>query len=108
LRGRGGVVRFALVRSGRMGREVERAAVARGHRLAAIVDPHAKGPRVYRSIEARALRGVDVAFEFTRPGSAEENVMALLARNVPVVCGTTGWDASSRAVRGAARRSRAA
>jgi 4-hydroxy-tetrahydrodipicolinate reductase len=101
-------MRFALVGYGRMGREIERVAAGRGHRLAAIVDPKASGPKGFRSIGAKALRGVDVAFEFTRPDTAEENVIALLARNVSVVCGTTGWDASSRAVRAAARRSRAA
>jgi len=101
-------VRFVLVGYGRMGREIERVAVARGHALASIVDPHARGARAFRSIEPKALRGAHVAFEFTRPDSAEANVVGLLAGNVRVVCGTTGWDASSKAVSAAVRRSRAA
>jgi len=99
-------VRFALVGYGRMGREIERVALARGHRLAAVVDPAASGPKGFRSLSPRALRGVDVAFEFTRPEAAEENLLALLAQDARAVCGTTGWDASSKAVRDAARRSR--
>jgi 4-hydroxy-tetrahydrodipicolinate reductase len=90
-----------------MGREVERVARERGHRLAAIVDPGARGPGGFRALPARGLGKVDVAFEFTRPESAEENVLALLARNVAVVSGTTGWEPTSAALRSAIRRSRA-
>ena len=53
------------------------------------------------------LRGVAVAFEFTEPAAARDHVVALLARNIAVVCGTTGWDATDAAVRKAARGSKA-
>jgi 4-hydroxy-tetrahydrodipicolinate reductase len=34
---------------------------------------------------------VEVAYEFTEPASARENVAALVEAGVRVVCGTTGW-----------------
>jgi 4-hydroxy-tetrahydrodipicolinate reductase len=38
------------------------------------------------------LSQADVAFEFTNPHSAYENVVQCLEAGVPVVCGTTGWN----------------
>ena len=37
------------------------------------------------------LQKADVAIEFTNPSSAKENVMHCLKKQIPVVCGTTGW-----------------
>lgn len=93
---------YAIVGLGRMGRAIDAAARDRGHRRVAVVDPAARGRGVARSIEPSRLDGVDVAFEFTVPESAEANVVALLRAGVPVVCGTTGWT-PGRAVRAAAR-----
>lgn len=92
-------MKVALVGHGRMGREIERVAAERGHRIAAVL------PRGRWT--ARSLRGIDVAFEFTEPSAAEANVVALLEHGVAVVCGTTGWDASSPAVLSAVKRSKA-
>jgi 4-hydroxy-tetrahydrodipicolinate reductase len=46
--------------------------------------------------------GCDVAVDFTRAEAVEENVLACLAAGVPVVVGTTGWEAAP--VDAAARR----
>lgn len=88
---------YAIVGFGRMGRAVDEQATARGHARKAIVDPAGTGGGTLSSIDAADLGGVDVAFEFTLPASAEENVLALLRRGVPVVCGTTGWRPSAAA-----------
>ncbi|MBN8677293.1 MAG: 4-hydroxy-tetrahydrodipicolinate reductase [Chitinophagales bacterium] len=40
------------------------------------------------------IQQADVVIEFTRPEAALENVMLCLDACVPVVCGTTGWQAS--------------
>src|SRR4249920_2019963 len=73
-----------------MGRLVHAALDARGHAVAAMVGSHenAGGAAL---VPARLL-GVDVALEFTTPGTAPANVARLLAAGVPVVCGTTGWE----------------
>lgn len=95
-------MRYALIGYGKMGRAVEEAAGLRGHACAVVVDRRVKSERVLRTMESASWRGVNVAFEFTRPDAAPGNVIALLARGVAVVCGTTGWDASDPAVRRAA------
>ncbi len=101
-------MRYALVGYGKMGREIERAATARGHSRVAIVDPGARVRGVLRSIERARLRRADVAFEFTTPDAARANVIALLACGVAVVCGTTGWDDTGADVSRAVRASRGA
>jgi 4-hydroxy-tetrahydrodipicolinate reductase len=42
--------------------------------------------------DERELEGVDVAVDFTEPGSVVENVRSSLAAGVPVVVGTSGVD----------------
>jgi 4-hydroxy-tetrahydrodipicolinate reductase len=101
-------VRYALVGYGRMGHEIEAVAAARGHELVAIVDPSERGRKVRRRIGAAELRGAEVAFEFTAPGCAEANVLALLGEGIPVVCGSTGWSPAGGAVERAARKARVA
>jgi 4-hydroxy-tetrahydrodipicolinate reductase len=96
-------MRYALVGFGRMGRAIDAAAQARGHRCSAVVDRRG-GPGIARAIDAARWRGIEVAFEFTEPMSAKDNVIALLERGVGVVCGTTGWDAADPAVRKALAR----
>lgn len=89
---------LALVGYGRMGRALEQAALARGHRVACRIDPVAPGADA-RAITPDALAGVDVALEFTHAGVAAANVDALLRAGVPVVCGSTGWDDGLAAAR---------
>jgi 4-hydroxy-tetrahydrodipicolinate reductase len=101
-------VKFALVGYGRMGREIEAVAKARGHALVAVVDPSERGSRVRRRIGTSELAGAEVAFEFTAPGSAEANVFALLGCGVPVVCGTTGWEPDLIALAKATRKAKVA
>jgi 4-hydroxy-tetrahydrodipicolinate reductase len=90
---------IAIIGYGRMGKLVEKEALERGHRVAAIVDPFVpsgtagpSGAPVYRAAgEAVSLGGADAAVEFTRPDTAPENIFALAERRIPAVVGTTGW-----------------
>jgi 4-hydroxy-tetrahydrodipicolinate reductase len=75
-------MKILLVGYGKMGKTIERIAVARGHEIVGRVD-------VGTTDAIRA--GADVAIEFTQPGSAPENIKKCIAAGVPVVCGTTGW-----------------
>jgi 4-hydroxy-tetrahydrodipicolinate reductase len=99
-------MKYALIGYGRMGRAIEAAAAARGHACAAVVDRGAKKRGVFRALDDVRWRGISVAFEFTHPVSARENVLQALTHGVSVVCGTTGWDASDPALRRAARAAR--
>ena len=89
-------MRYAVVGYGRMGIAIDEMASSRGHRRGAIVDP---ARAESDGIDGEAVRGCDVAFEFSQPDTAEANVSALAKRGTSVVCGTTGWspDATLRA-----------
>lgn len=101
-------MRYALVGYGKMGRAIEAAAAARGHTVGTIVDRAAGGRGVARTLAKATWSGVTVAFEFTEPATAKDNVIALLQRGIGVVCGTTGWEADDPALRRAAKASTAA
>jgi len=66
---------------GKVGTVLLPALVAAGHE---VVDGRAQGPA-----------GCDVAIEFTRPDAVVGNVRACLAERVPVVIGTSGFDAAA-------------
>ena len=68
-----------------MGHMIEEVALSRGHEIVAHIDVG----------DAFDLKGADVAIEFTTPATAEDNIRKAWAQGVPVVCGTTGWDAAS-------------
>ncbi|MGL6278569.1 MAG: 4-hydroxy-tetrahydrodipicolinate reductase [Gaiella sp.] len=66
---------------GKVGRVLGPALVAAGH---ALVDGRAHGPA-----------GCDAAVDFTTPAAVDQNVDDCLATGVPVVIGTTGFDADA-------------
>jgi len=75
---------IALVGYGKMGREIERLALERGHTIAARLD-------IGEAITTDILNGADCAIEFTTPGAAVANIHALAGCGCSVVAGTTGW-----------------
>ena len=77
---------IALIGYGRMGHEIESAALNRGHFVKLIVDKDN-----LQDLNERSTRDIDVVIEFTTPETAVENVIKCLNMKIPVVCGTTGW-----------------
>lgn len=73
-------MRICLIGYGRMGHEVERVALSRGHEVVAKLDG-----------EWEHLPECDVAIEFTIPEAACGNISKALEQGVKVVSGTTGW-----------------
>lgn len=71
-----------------MGHAVERIASGRGHEIVAVIDACN-----IVDIGSDAFGLADAAIEFTTPQTAPENVMNAARRGVPVVCGSTGWNA---------------
>lgn len=69
-----------------MGHMIEQIAVARGHKIVAIIDAENT-----EDFDTPEFRSADVAIEFTTPGTAVQNILASFAAGVPVVVGTTGW-----------------
>jgi 4-hydroxy-tetrahydrodipicolinate reductase len=77
---------IALIGYGKMGKTIERLALAAGHSVVLKIDQDNTG-----DLNPDRLKGVDVAIEFSRPESAYDNISRCLEAGVPVVCGTTGW-----------------
>jgi 4-hydroxy-tetrahydrodipicolinate reductase len=81
-------MRIGLIGYGRMGHEIEEAAINRGHSVVITIDVN--NPEDFNK-ENLVRLGVDVMIEFSSPVSAFENVCKCLNFGVPVVSGTTGW-----------------
>jgi 4-hydroxy-tetrahydrodipicolinate reductase len=77
---------LALIGYGRMGHEIESAALQRGHKIKLIIDKENQG-----DLNQMNLKGIDAAIEFSSPDAAFGNIVACLGNKVPVVSGTTGW-----------------
>ena len=75
-------MKLALLGYGKMGKEIERIALERGHQIVCIVD---------EDIREGKLQEADVAVNFSIPSAAVENISKALNQSVPVICGTTGW-----------------
>lgn len=83
-------MKIALIGYGKMGHMIEQIALLRGHEIVCTIDVGDEA-----KFESEAFRSADVAIEFTTPATAETNVRSAWANGVPVVCGTTGWDAQA-------------
>ncbi|MCG8575041.1 MAG: 4-hydroxy-tetrahydrodipicolinate reductase [Flavobacteriales bacterium] len=69
---------------GRMGKEIEKIAIERGHSITAKVNSN-------QPKESFDLSETDVIIEFSIPEFAEENIRYALDNDLPIVVGTTGW-----------------
>jgi 4-hydroxy-tetrahydrodipicolinate reductase len=74
-------MKIALLGYGRMGKEIEKIALQRGHE---IVIKTSSGT-------SYDIKSADVAIDFSIPSSAFENISNCFNNNVPVISGTTGW-----------------
>jgi len=79
-------MKIALIGYGKMGHEIERIALERGHSIVSTID--IINPEEF---ESENFRSADVVIEFTRPETALENYRKCFSKNLPVVSGTTGW-----------------
>ena len=64
---------------------IETIAMERGHEIVARIDAG----------DAFDLKNAEVAIEFTTPQTAKDNILRAWAQGVPVVCGSTGWNAAA-------------
>jgi 4-hydroxy-tetrahydrodipicolinate reductase len=79
-------MRIVLIGYGKMGKEIERIAIDRGHQIVSKID-------IENSDDLISLtnKEVDVAIEFSNPVSAFSNIMKCIEKQIPIVSGTTGW-----------------
>lgn len=80
-------MKIALIGYGKMGKEIEKIALEKNHEITLKISSKEKDFEK----DERFLKS-DVAFEFTRPECVVENIRKCLDANIPVVCGTTGWN----------------
>src|ERR1051325_2459186 len=83
-------MRILIVGNGKMGTAVAALAAARGHATTIVGREENAGGR---ALTARRVQDHDVAVEFPRPDAAAANLERLIEAGIPVVTGTTGWEA---------------
>jgi len=74
-------MKIALLGYGRMGKEIEKIALQRGHEI--ILKTSEK--------EGYDITKADIAIDFSVPSSAFNNISNCINNQVPVISGTTGW-----------------
>ncbi len=79
-------MKIALIGYGKMGHEIERIALSRGHQIVCIIDVDNQ-----EDFQSEAFKSADVAIEFTSPASAYQNYMKTFKAGVKLVSGSTGW-----------------
>lgn len=79
-------MKAAIIGYGKMGREIERILLERGHSVDLIIDVDNAA-----DLNAENLKNIDVAIEFTTPDTAFANIIRCLECGTAVVSGTTGW-----------------
>lgn len=79
---------------GKMGKEIEKAALARGHQIMAKLDTAEDW-----SSQKKIISKAEMVIEFSMPGSALNNIRNCFDLKLPVVVGTTGWHEAEGVVR---------
>ncbi|MCK3685438.1 4-hydroxy-tetrahydrodipicolinate reductase [Maribellus sp. YY47] len=79
-------MKIALIGYGRMGKEIEKIALERGHEIGLKIDINNQA-----DLTVENLQKCDAAIEFTIPASAVANYSLCFEAGIPVVSGTTGW-----------------
>jgi 4-hydroxy-tetrahydrodipicolinate reductase len=77
---------IALIGYGKMGKAIEQIAIQHGHHIVLKINS-----ANLDQLDHLDNYTIDVAIEFTNPLSAKDNVLKFLKKQIPVVCGTTGW-----------------
>ena len=75
-------MKIALIGYGKMGKEIEKISLARGHEVIFKID---------KDSNIKNISGAEVAINFCTPETALQNIELGLKSSIPVVSGTTGW-----------------
>ncbi len=79
-------MKIALIGYGKMGHEIERIALERGHEVVCTIDIDTQ-----ERFDSEGFKSADIAIEFTGPTTAFANYQKCFAAGLPVVSGSTGW-----------------
>ncbi len=75
-------MKIAILGYGKMGKEIEKISLERGHDIIFKID---------KDSTVKDIKDADVAINFSTPDSAVNNIELGLKSLVPVISGTTGW-----------------
>ena len=84
-------MKIALIGYGAMGKLISTLAEEKGHEIVVVIDDTDAGLSALELAEK--LKGSDVVIDFTTAEAIRRNVEACVATGVPLVEGTTGWNA---------------
>ncbi len=84
-------MKIALIGYGAMGKLIEQLAKNNNHEVAVII--HQADANLSANELAEKLRGVDVVIDFSVAEAVTRNVEACVLAEIPLVEGTTGWNA---------------
>ena len=79
-------MKIAIIGYGKMGHEVEKAALAKGHTVVVTID----NPQEWEE-RLNLLKQADVAIEFSQPDQVVDNINRCFDLHIPIVVGTTAW-----------------
>lgn len=79
-------MKIAIIGYGKMGKQVEKIALERGHEIVTIIDHNN-----LNEFDSDKFKTADVAIEFTNPEAAYENYIKAFKAGVKIVSGSTGW-----------------
>ena len=79
-------MKIALIGYGKMGHEVEKAALARQHEIVVTID----NPQEWEE-RLDLLKQAEVAIDFSQPDQVVGNINRCFDLHLPIVVGTTGW-----------------
>ncbi|SHF92835.1 dihydrodipicolinate reductase [Salegentibacter echinorum] len=77
-------MKIALLGYGKMGKAIEEIAKNRGHEIVLKLEEDISNYELEKM-------NIDVAIDFSVPKAAFKNITTCFKKNIPVVCGTTGW-----------------
>ena len=81
-------MKTVIIGYGKMGKEIEKILLERGHEIVLIVDENNTADLNPGNLKRL---GAQIAIEFSTPDTAYNNIRTCLRSGVGVVCGTTGW-----------------
>ena len=90
-------MKIALIGYGAMGKLIDGLATQKAHEISIIINEDDSGKSAGEL--ADVLKGSDAVIDFSDAGAVRRNVEACLLAGVPLVEGTTGWNAEMAVVR---------
>ena len=79
-------MKIAIIGYGKMGHEVEKAALARQHEIVVTIDNAQEWEE-----RTEQLKQADVAVDFSQPDQVVKNIHSCFDLHIPIVVGTTAW-----------------